>query len=256
MANVQISAVDVEAIWYADSKAWADKTSRATGADVAAIIATAKQVENVHQDTWQIEESEASQDKYKNQLTGNVYRMGAKEMGEVTVSFTIGRYDYATKADLLGGTVTYDGIGTSLWPNKSTSPTAYYRTKEAAIAAGVDMSSISAPSNVTSAVFCNDEKTDLVFYTSSGAGHTKSVTPDATKGNAVGWERARGIVELKKILIARTEDKQYVIFPQANFNTREANTDKAIGLAVSATAMEPDNINLSAEYWYDESEVK
>lgn len=185
MASKQISGVDVEKIWYADYTAWDSLSGQVTGANVKTLIAaeTTKEIKNVHQDTWSIEETEASQDSYKNQLTGSVYRMGSKTMGEIQILFTIGRYDYQTKADLLGGTVIESG------------------------------------------------------------------------GDAVGWARARGTVELKKILIARTEDKQYIVLPYANINTREANTDGAIGLAVTATAMEPQNEALSPELWFDESEV-
>lgn len=68
-----------------------------------------KEVKNIHQDTWTLEESESSQDSYKNQLTGSVYRMGVKTMGDVTVNFTIGQYDFVTKAEFLGGTVSEDG---------------------------------------------------------------------------------------------------------------------------------------------------
>lgn len=60
----------------------------------------------MHQDTWTLEESEAQQDGYRNQLTGSIYRMGTKTMGEVTINFTIGKYDYFTKAEFLGGTAT------------------------------------------------------------------------------------------------------------------------------------------------------
>lgn len=189
MANVQISAVDIEKLWYADFSEWSDSktTTAITGTIVRTLLnnkAKSFEIPNVHQDTWSIEETEASQEKYKNQLTGNVYRMGAKEMGEVNVQFTIGRYDYELKQAMLGGTVIRNAAG-----------------------------------------------------------------------DAVGWARARGIVNLKHILIARTEDKQYIVLPQANVNTREANTDKAIGLAVTATAMEPDNDKIMAEYWFDESEI-
>ena len=185
MANKQVSGVDVEKIWYADYTAWDSLNAQVTGANVAALIAanTTKEIKNVHQDTWQIEETESSQDSYKNQLTGSVYRMGSKTMGEVQINFTIGRYDYQTKADLLGGEVILKS------------------------------------------------------------------------GDAVGWARARGTVDLRKIIIARTEDKQYIVLPYANINTREANTDGAIGLACNATAMEPQNELLSPELWFDESEV-
>lgn len=68
--------------------------------------AATKEVKNIHQDTWSIEESEASQDSYRNQLTGSIYRMGTKTMGDVTFNWTIGQYDYDTKAEFLGGTAT------------------------------------------------------------------------------------------------------------------------------------------------------
>ena len=240
MANVQVSAVDIERIWHADYTVWADKTSIA-GTDIYALLnnASTKEVMNVHQDTWQIEESEASQEKYKNQLTGNVYRMGAKEMGEVTVQFTIGKYDYATKADLLGGSVIYNKV--TLYGSAANSPTLYG----------------SSGSGHTVEVVINDGR--ILYKKPNSEEYSITKSGDYSEAvqicNAVGWQRARGIVEIKRILIGLTEDGQYVIFPQANFNTREANTDKAIGLAVTATAMEPDNEAISAEYWYDKSVV-
>jgi len=189
----QISAIDIEQLFYTDSLqaiesfdegdlaelvTYNESTGKLTaGSGVVEIL-------NVHQGTWTLEESEASQTFYKNQLTGSVYRASAKEMGEVSMSFTIGRYDYTTKAALLGGSVVTDG-----------------------------------------------------------------------DSNAIGWQRARGIVEMHKCMIALTEDKQIVVFPYANFNTHEANTDGAIGLAVKATAMEPDSDEVASEYWYDASAV-
>lgn len=186
MANIQLSGVDIKRLWYADVDAWQDAES-VTGESVKALLDDEGTTEilNVHQDTWTIEESESSQDSYKNQLTGAVYRMGKKTMGELSANFTIGRYDYQTKADLLGGTVIKN-----------------------------------------------------------------------SKGEPTGWARARGIVEMRKILVGLTADLQYIVLPQTNFNAREANTDGAIGLAVVATAMEPDNAKLASEYWFDESEVK
>lgn len=173
----KVSAVDIKRLWYCEP----DKvTGDLTGAMLKSIIGDAetKEVINVHQDTWSIEESESSQDAYKNQLTGTNYRMGTKTMGDVTFNWTIGQYDYTTKAELMGGTAT---------------------------------------------------------------------------GNS--WKRARGIVEIKKCLIALTEDDQYCVLPYANVNTREANTDGAIGLAVVGTMLEPKDENISPEYWFDSSEL-
>lgn len=105
MAGKKVSAVDIKRLWHAPVSA---VTSDLTGALLATLLkaATTKEVKNVHQDTWSIEEGETSQDSYRNQLTGSVYRKGAKNMGEVTFNWTIGRYDYAEKAEFMGGTAT------------------------------------------------------------------------------------------------------------------------------------------------------
>ncbi len=140
--------------------------------------AETKEVKNIHQDTWTIEESDSSQDGYRNQLTGSIYRMGTKTMGDVTFNWTIGKYDYFTKAEFLGGVAT-----------------------------------------------------------------------------ATSWKRPRGIVEIHKLLIALTEDDQYCVLPYANINARESNTDGAVGIGIVGTMMEPDNTEVSPEYWFDISEV-
>lgn len=176
-ATVQISAIDIKKLWYAETSA---VTADLTGTLLSTILEGAKEITNVHQDTWTIDESEPTQDSYRNQLTGNIYRFGAKQMGEVTFNFTIGRYDYVTKKDLLGGDV------------------------------------------------INTDK---------------------------GWKRARGSVEIKKCLIALTEDDQYCVLPYANVVAREASTDGAVGLAVIGTAMEPETETIMPEYWFDASEV-
>lgn len=176
-ATVQISAIDIKKLWYAETSA---VTADLTGTLLSTILEGAKEITNVHQDTWTIDESEPTQDSYRNQLTGNIYRFGAKQMGEVTFNFTIGRYDYVTKKDLLGGDV------------------------------------------------INTDK---------------------------GWKRARGAVEIKKCLIALTEDDQYCVLPYANVVAREASTDGAVGLAVIGTAMEPETETIMPEYWFDASEV-
>lgn len=176
-ATVQISAIDIKKLWYAETSA---VTADLTGTLLSTILESAKEITNVHQDTWTIDESEPTQDSYRNQLTGNIYRFGSKQMGDVTFNFTIGRYDYVTKKDLLGGDV------------------------------------------------INVDK---------------------------GWKRARGAVDIKKCLIALTEDDQYCVLPYANVVAREASTDGAVGLAVIGTAMEPETETIMPEYWFDAGEV-
>lgn len=103
MATTKVSAIDIKQLWYADTS---NVTADLTGTTLKTLLTKATEVQNVHQDTWSIEESEPSQDSYKNQLTGATYRMGSKTMGDVTFNFTIGRYDYDTKAAFMGGTAT------------------------------------------------------------------------------------------------------------------------------------------------------
>lgn len=101
----KLSAVGIKNLWHFSP----DKvTAKVTGALVQTLLSDSDtvQVKNIHQDTWTLEEGEPSQDSYRNQLTGSVYRMGTKTMGEITINFTIGQYDYKLKADLLGGTAT------------------------------------------------------------------------------------------------------------------------------------------------------
>lgn len=177
MAGKKISAVDIKRLWHAPVNA---VTGDLTGSMLATILkaTTTKEVMNIHQETWSIEEDEPSQDSYKNQLTKAVYRMGAKDVGSVTFNWTIGRYDYAEKAEFMGG--------------------------------------------------------------------------EATDGS---WKRARGVVEIRKCLIALTEDDQYCVLPYANVTAREVNTDGAIGIAIVGTMMEPENEEIMPEYWFDIDEV-
>lgn len=103
-----ITAVEIDELYYTEPIATvADKTAGLTGAEVATILkdAKTKKVPNVHGDTYQYEEAEASVTRYKNALTGEYYRE-TSEPGEVKINFTIGEYDYQTKADLQGGTAT------------------------------------------------------------------------------------------------------------------------------------------------------
>lgn len=179
----KISAIDIKKLFYSDyTKISADLTASALKTlleDPSTV-----EIENIHQDTWTIDEEDASQDEYKNQLTGMVYRMGSKSMGSVTFNFTIGQYDYTTKKALMGGEVITDG-----------------------------------------------------------------------SSNVIGWKRARGIVEVRKALIALTEDDVYCVLPEANIRAREANTDGAVGIAVIGTMLEPKNPAVDPEYWFDASEV-
>ena len=170
-----ITAVNIKKLWYGDTS---KINAKMTGVLLFNLLKTATEVKNVHGETWPLEEAEANKTNYKNQLTGKVYRSD-KEMGEVKMNFTLGEYDYATKADLLGGVA------------------------------------------------------------------------DDTH-----WERASGKVRVEKFLVGLTEDDQYIVIPRADITAREASTDKAIGLPVVGTEIEPTIDAVAPEYWFDASVVK
>ena len=52
-----------------------------------------------------------------------------------------------------------------------------------------------------------------------------------------------------------TDDDQYCVIPRADIGAREATTDKAVGIPVSAVELEPQNAAVAPEYWFDSSEV-
>lgn len=170
-----ITAVNIKKLWYGDTS---EITAKVTGQTLFAMLEQLAEVKNVHQDTWTLEEAEANKTNYKNQLTGKTYRSD-KEMGDVAMNFTLGEYDYQTKADLLGGTAT-----------------------------------------------------------------------------ETSWERAAGKVNIEKCLVGLTEDDQYIVIPRADIVAREATTDKAVGLPVVGTELEPTVDGVAPEYWFDSSVVK
>lgn len=97
------SAIGIKKLYYG---AVITATTNLTASGVAVLISSSTEITNVHQDTFELVEDDATQETYKNQLTKAVYRTGSKEMGDITLNFEVGQYDYATKAALMGGTST------------------------------------------------------------------------------------------------------------------------------------------------------
>ncbi|MEG1693441.1 MAG: hypothetical protein RR312_08635 [Bacteroidales bacterium] len=179
-----ITASGIKKIFYAETSViTADLTAFALKTLLGG--PSVKEVPNVHGDTWNLEESEASATPYKNALNGKVYRRDV-EAGEIKANYTIGQYSYDQKGDLLGGTVIQKG---------------------------------------------------------TGAGAT-----------TIGWKRG-DFADVKKTMVFLTKDDQYCVFPYASTNARETNADKAIGLSVSATPLEPPTTGIASEYWFDKAEV-
>ena len=182
-----ISAVGIKRILFANtSVVTADITPEIAKTLIQAAITAKNEVLNVHGETWQIEESEASVTGYKNQLNGQNYRYDTTP-GGITPSFSIGQYDWKTKANLMGGSVVETGEGASKV--------------------------------------------------------------------AVGWKRPTGKVVINKALFCLTDDDVWFIFPNAQIVAREANTDKAIAIAVKGLVQTSKVAGVSSEYNYEESAV-
>ena len=108
-----ISAIGIKAIYYgvalsAVAKPFVDgdNTSGLSPAELKAFLAaaTTKQITNVHGETWKYEKTKPTKTYYKNQLTGKNYRGSVTDTGASKISFSIGKYDFETKADIEGGT--------------------------------------------------------------------------------------------------------------------------------------------------------
>ncbi len=110
----KFSAIGIRRLFYGDViKSVNTPLDKETGQgglsklELKELIPTLTEVLNVHQDTWSYEEAEATITRYRNQLTDKPYRQN-EEPGDVSISFTIGQYDFQTKADLQGGVATAD----------------------------------------------------------------------------------------------------------------------------------------------------
>lgn len=100
-----ISATGIKRILYANiDVVTQDITPEIAKTLIQAAITAKDEVLNVHGETWQIEETEASVTGHKNQLTGKNYRYDDVS-GEVSPSFSIGQYDWKTKKAFMGGDV-------------------------------------------------------------------------------------------------------------------------------------------------------
>lgn len=110
----QFSAIGIRKIYYGEKiKTVAvpydenneDNETGLSPKELKVWLETAKQVKNVHQDTWNFEEGEPTKTSYRNQLTKKVYR-SKTEPGDTAIKFTIGEMDNQVKKDFKGGVAT------------------------------------------------------------------------------------------------------------------------------------------------------
>lgn len=105
--------IGIKKLWYGPVLT-ADLTSVT---DITALVAptsgtsTFTEVKNVHQGTWGYSQDDPSVTDYINELTGQPYYRDKETLGNRTINFSIGQYDFATKAALQGGSVIGDEKG-------------------------------------------------------------------------------------------------------------------------------------------------
>lgn len=108
----ETSAIGVKAIFYGPKLANVATDYNGTAdtglspAELKAFLAanTTKQVKNIHEDNWNYERTKASKSYYKNKLNKKAYRGSVDDPGESKITFSVGKYDFETKAALEGGT--------------------------------------------------------------------------------------------------------------------------------------------------------
>ena len=98
--------IGIKQLWYGPV---ISVSTNLTPSGVATLISNSTEVKNVHQDTWGYQETDPSTTEYKNELTGLTYFVDKTELGQKTIQFTMGEYDYETKAALYGGEAITDG---------------------------------------------------------------------------------------------------------------------------------------------------
>ena len=173
--------IGIKQLWYTNPLA-----AVPTQATLSSIISGATEIKNVHQDTWGYSQDDPTITDYINELTGKPYYRDAETQGNKTITFTMGEYDYATKAALQGGTT------------------------------------ITESSKV------------------------------------VGWQAPSTPTIVQKAVIALTKTGTYIIFTQAGIIAKGDQQQKAVGLGVTAVAMENTTgpaqqtpVTIADEYWFD-----
>ena len=92
-----ISAIGVKRILYGEPLVAAP-----TYESLETLFTAFKDVQIVHQGTYEYTEEDGTLTEFKDELTGQTYR-SSFEAGSQSLNWVIGAYDFATKAELMGG---------------------------------------------------------------------------------------------------------------------------------------------------------
>lgn len=94
--------IGIKQLWYGDPMT----TPISSASDVATLTNSMTEITNVHQGTWGYSQDDPSVTDYINELTGQPYYRDKETLGNRTITFTLGVFDFATKAALQGGSTT------------------------------------------------------------------------------------------------------------------------------------------------------
>lgn len=108
--------IGIKQLFYGDVM-----TSAVTPATLKTWLSSATEVKNAHDGTWSYTQDDPETTDYINELSGKPYYRDKTSNGTKTIAFTIGAYDYATKAALQGGEVIMDDESNPIgWKSPST----------------------------------------------------------------------------------------------------------------------------------------
>lgn len=107
--------IGIKKIWYGEPI-----KAAVTADSLKTWIGTAKEVTNVHQDTWSYTQDDPAVDEYINELTGKPYYRDPTNSGTKTIAFTMGVYAYDDKVALQGGELVQEDGTTVGWAAPTT----------------------------------------------------------------------------------------------------------------------------------------
>lgn len=101
--------IGIKKLWYGDPLDSTIADAAAVQTLVSGSGSKFTEVKNVHQGTWGYSHDDPTVTEYINELSGQPYYRDKETLGARTITFSIGVYDFATKADLQGGDVIKKG---------------------------------------------------------------------------------------------------------------------------------------------------
>ena len=114
--------IGIKKLWYGDPLTTEQAASLTAATAVATLTNSLTEIKNVHQGTWGYSQDDPSVTDYINELSGQPYYRDKEDLGARTINFTLGVYDFATKAALQGGTVIGQEAG---WKSSDTLENVY-----------------------------------------------------------------------------------------------------------------------------------